>query len=64
MQQFRADATILEKKDAHENMKKSSSKVAHNQPKLFSVFSTGPKAAQKLNFCSVKIAHRATYDFA
>ena len=32
MQLFNADTTIFKKKNAHENMKKMLSKVAHNQP--------------------------------
>ena len=48
MQFFSADATTFTKKKiAAENMKKPSSKVAHNQPKLFfSVLPIGPKPAQ------------------
>ena len=44
MQLFSADAAIFSKKIkfAHENMKKRTSKVAHNQPQFF--FSTGPAA--------------------
>ena len=35
-QLFRADATVFKKSD-HENMKKTPSKVAHNQPIFFSI---------------------------
>ena len=62
MQPFRADATILKKKFAHENMKKTFSKVAHGRPKLFfSVNVNRPKSSPNLHFCSIKIAHRVTY---
>ena len=47
MQLFSADATIFSKKKSHENIKKVSSKVAHNWPQIF--FScTGPAAQTSL----------------
>ena len=50
-------ATMFSKKKfAHENMKRPPSKVAHNRPQTF--FSI---ANSNLHFCSIKIAHRATY---
>ena len=59
------DATISKKRDlhffAHENMKKTPSKVAHNWPKIyFFSIANHPKTGPNLNFCSIKIAHRAT----
>ena len=49
-----ADATMI-KKNAHENIVKLPSKVAHNRPNFFSVMPTGPN----LNSCSIKNAHRS-----
>ena len=53
---------------ARDNMKKTLSKVAHNQPNFFFSTANRPKKSPNLNFCSMKIAHRATYamynDFA
>jgi hypothetical protein len=50
MQLFSANATIFPKDFkyffAHENMKKTLSKVAHNRPHCFSVLPTRPKLAQ------------------
>ena len=47
MQLFSADASIFLKKNAPENMKKTLSKVAHNQsPIFFSLLPTGPKPTQ------------------
>ena len=51
MRLFISDTTILFKNliyfFAHENMKKPSTKVAHNRPQFFfSLLPTGPKAAQ------------------
>jgi hypothetical protein len=60
MQLFSADTQIL-KKNAHENIKKLPSKVAHNQPNFFISTANRPKTSPNLNFCSIKNAHRATY---
>jgi hypothetical protein len=40
MQLFSEDATTFKKKMAPKNMKKPTSKVAHNQPNFFSVLPT------------------------
>ena len=62
MQPFCADATIFKKKYfAHENMKKTLSKVAHNWPNFFFSIANRPKTSPNLNFCSIKIDHRVTY---
>ena len=58
MQLFSAEATTY-KKIAHENIKNTPSKVAHNQPNFFSI-ANRPKTSRNINFCSIKIAHRAT----
>ena len=46
---------------AHENMKKLSSKVAHNRPRFFFSTANPHKTSPNLNFCSLKISHGASY---
>ena len=48
MQLFSADGTIFLIFFAHENMKKTPSKVAHNRPEII-FFSTGPAAQMAQN---------------
>ena len=61
MQLFSADTTIFKKKIAPKNMKKPTSKVAHNWPQFFFSIANQPNTSPNLNFCSIQIAHRATY---
>ena len=61
MQLFSADATILKKKIAHENIKKQPSKVAHNRPQFFFQYCQLLKSSPNLDFCSIKIAHCWTF---
>ena len=61
MQLFSVNAAIFFKKKekiAHETMKKTPLKVAHNRPKFFFVLPTGPKPAQIS--ISVPYVHRVT----
>ena len=44
-------------------MKKLHSKVAQNRPNFFFSIADRPRTSPNLNFCSMKIAHRETYDF-
>ena len=65
MQLFSAEATIFfrikVKKIDDENFKKLPSKIAHNRPNSFYSIVKRPKTSPNLNFCSIKIAHVATY---
>ena len=58
MQLFSADNTIFF--FAHENMKKTASKVANNQPNFFFSIANRPKINTNLIFCSIKMAPCAT----
>ena len=66
MQLLSADATTFwmnwKEKIAPANMKKQSSKVAHNRPEtIFFSIDNQPKTSPNHNFCSIKIADGATY---
>ena len=48
---------------AYENLKNPPSKVAHDRPISFFQYCQPAKTSRNHSLCSIKIAHRMTYDF-
>ena len=61
MQLLSADAAMVSKNFAPENMKKPPSKVAHNRPNFFFSISNRPKISPNLIFYSIKMSLCATF---